>query len=199
MAIDRRVTRTRTLLYDALIALIRCKPYDQITIEDILRKADVGRSTFYAHFTSKDDLLQRSLDRLKLALVSALEEKLDPANAGAPKEPSRVLFEHVAQFKDVQLALADGRGEALVLEAADAVLTGLLGRMVPSEIPGGVPRSLVIRHVVGTFRATLAWWLEEQQQRTPAEVDAYFRRLLLLGIPKGACDVFLGPGDSVSS
>ncbi|MGO4838809.1 helix-turn-helix domain-containing protein, partial [Rhizobiaceae sp. 2RAB30] len=62
MAIDRRVARTRTALYDALVALIRLKAYEEITVEDILREADIGRATFYAHFTSKDDLLERSLD-----------------------------------------------------------------------------------------------------------------------------------------
>ena len=44
MAIDRRVQRTRTALYDALVHLIRIKPYRDISVDDILRQADVGRS-----------------------------------------------------------------------------------------------------------------------------------------------------------
>ncbi|EHK58261.1 TetR/AcrR family transcriptional regulator [Allomesorhizobium alhagi] len=61
MAVDRRVARTRTALYDALVALIRRKDYDLITVQDILEEANVGRATFYAHFTSKDDLLKRAV------------------------------------------------------------------------------------------------------------------------------------------
>ena len=192
MAIDRRVMRTRTLLYDALITLVHRKPYDQITIEDILRQADVSRSTFYAHFTSKDDLLKRSLDRLKSLLTSALEEKIalmGTPDQGSPVEPSRVLFEHVARLKDVQLALAAGSGGALVLDAVDAVLTSLLSKVVHES---DLPRSLVIRQIVGTFQTTLAWWLEEQSLHSADEVDQYFRQLLVSGIPKGTCDAFLG-------
>jgi AcrR family transcriptional regulator len=194
LAIDRRVTRTRTLLYDALIALVRRKPYEQITIDDILRQADIGRSTFYAHFTSKDDLLQRSLERLKALLISALGETLESRapHAALGRAPSRVLFEHVAHFKDVQLALAGGRGGTLVREAVDAVLSGLLSRIIPNEMPDAFPRRLVIRQVVGTFHTVLAWWLEEQPALSASEVDDYFRSMLLLGLPKGACDAFLG-------
>jgi AcrR family transcriptional regulator len=189
------------LLYDALIALIRRKPYDQITIDDILREADVGRSTFYAHFTSKDDLLQRSLERLKTLLIAALKQELDAGSseAAAGTAPSRVLFEHVGQFKDVHRALAAGSGEAVLREAVDAVLSRLLGNVVPNEMPDEFSRGLVLRHVVGTFHTVLAWWLEEEPTRSAAEVDEHFRRLLLLGLPKGACDAFLGSREATAN
>jgi AcrR family transcriptional regulator len=54
-AIDRRVARTRTLLQQALMTLILRKNYDAITIKEICDAANVGRSTFYSHFTSKDE------------------------------------------------------------------------------------------------------------------------------------------------
>ena len=54
-SIDRRVARTRAMLQQAHISLILEKGYEAITIEDICDKANVGRSTFYAHYTSKDD------------------------------------------------------------------------------------------------------------------------------------------------
>ncbi|MDX0906328.1 TetR family transcriptional regulator [Sinorhizobium medicae] len=54
--IDRRVARTRKSLHQALISLILEKGYDSITVDEICQTANVGRSTFYLHFTSKDDL-----------------------------------------------------------------------------------------------------------------------------------------------
>ena len=54
---DRRVRRTRQRLKEALLELIAGQPYESITVEDITRRADVGRSTFYSHYTSKDELL----------------------------------------------------------------------------------------------------------------------------------------------
>src|SRR5437867_644732 len=53
---DRRVRRTTRALIEALVALVLEKRYDAITIQDLLDRADVGRSTFYAHYRGKDDL-----------------------------------------------------------------------------------------------------------------------------------------------
>ena len=54
---DARVRRTRDALGDALVALMQEKPFDTITVQDVLDRAKVGRSTFYAHYSDKDDLL----------------------------------------------------------------------------------------------------------------------------------------------
>ena len=54
---DRRVHRTRRLLHKALMSLILEKKYEFITVQEVLDRADVGRSTFYMHFQDKDDLL----------------------------------------------------------------------------------------------------------------------------------------------
>ena len=60
--IDRRVARSREMLHQALLSLIIEKDYEAITVEDICERANVGRSTFYAHFTSKDDLKPEALN-----------------------------------------------------------------------------------------------------------------------------------------
>ena len=59
---DRRVRRTQKSLHQALIALLLEKNYDTITVQEVLDRADVGRSTFYAHFQSKDELLMSGMD-----------------------------------------------------------------------------------------------------------------------------------------
>jgi len=53
---DRRVLRTRNTLGDALVSLIHKKNFDEITVQEVLDHAGVGRSTFYAHYSDKDDL-----------------------------------------------------------------------------------------------------------------------------------------------
>lgn len=182
MAVDRRVARTRNALYDALVALIRRKPYERITVEDILREADIGRATFYAHFTSKDDLLERSLERLRALLVRAQADG---------QSPSRALFEHVGAFRDIPVALGPGRGAAIVRGAVDRVLTEWLGALLPAELPGGLPRELAVRHVVAVFETTLGWWLERASGLSPAEAHAMFARMLRDGLPEDACAPFV--------
>jgi AcrR family transcriptional regulator len=187
MAIDRRVARTRTALYDALVRLIRVKDYDLITVEDILREADVGRSTFYAHFTSKDELLARSLERLRALLVKAREE------GESGWSPSRALFEHVAEFADVQFALAGGRGGAIVREAVDEVIAGVLRQWLPQAAGDGIPRELAIRQLVATVNTTMRWWQESHPGMSAAEAEAMFRRLLTNGLSEDICRPFLEP------
>ena len=61
---DRRTQRTQQTLFDALIDLLKVKHYDAISVKDIIEKANVGRSTFYAHYQTKDDLLKSGFERV---------------------------------------------------------------------------------------------------------------------------------------
>ena len=58
---DRRVRRTRKALRDALLTLAARRSWDDISVQDICSAADVGRSTFYAHYDGKDALLANGL------------------------------------------------------------------------------------------------------------------------------------------
>ncbi|WP_077963530.1 TetR/AcrR family transcriptional regulator [Ensifer adhaerens] len=194
MGIDRRVARTRTALYEALLSLIRRKHYELITVEEILAEANIGRSTFYAHFTSKDDLLKRSLERLRDLLVTAKDRTISAALQQEPEkawDPSRALFEHVAEHADIRVALAGGRGGGIVRDAIDDVLAEILRKSLPTTMHATVPRDLVIRHMVSTFNAVLRWWLEERPEMTPREADAAFRKLVLHGVPPETCRPFI--------
>lgn len=183
MKIDRRVVRTREALYDALVGLIRERDYDAITVADILERADVGRSTFYAHFTGKDDLLAHSLDRLKTLLASvaakAEADGLDPL--AEARLVSRALFAHVETFRDVQAALAGGRGAAIVGEAIGRTVGGAVHDL-PLEAPEGLPRELAVQFVVSTFATVLRFWTGRRPQMPAAEADALLLRLVERGL-----------------
>src|SRR5712664_3203059 len=72
---DRRVRRTRESLHKALISLALEKHYDSITVQEVLDRADVGRSTFYTHFQSLDELLISGTQELRRTLHAALENQ----------------------------------------------------------------------------------------------------------------------------
>ena len=170
--IDRRVARTRTALFDALVLLVRRKPYDDIRVADILREAGVGRATFYAHFTSKDDLLERSMDRLRELLM--LEE-----NSAAGTSLVRALFDHIAEHRDIPIALSGGKGATIIGYALDRVLTERLRAKLPTSSPSGWPRELFIRHAVSCCDTVLSWWLEREPRLTAGEAYSLFKQLIV--------------------
>src|SRR5690348_4163921 len=75
---SRQVQRTKQLLEEACIALILEKGYEAVTVQDILDRANVGRSTFYVHYRDKEDLLMSRFQALQQAF----------------EEHARILLEH---------------------------------------------------------------------------------------------------------
>jgi len=99
---DRRIRRTRSLLNKALVELVAEKEYDEITIQEITERADIGHRTFYRHYASKDELLIDVMEdalsgfRDLLVLPSSLLLPSDELD-GTPQENGRRLFEHVGK------------------------------------------------------------------------------------------------------
>src|SRR4051812_42320181 len=80
---DRRQRRSRTGCRNALLTLIDHQPYDTITVDQIVERADIGRATFYAHYTDKGDLLRELSDEL-IGEAASRARNIDPAsNSGS--------------------------------------------------------------------------------------------------------------------
>jgi AcrR family transcriptional regulator len=186
--IDRRVARTRATLQQAHISLILEKGYDAITVDDICNAANVGRSTFYAHYTSKDDLRRSGLEHLRKELVDRQKDAL--AKSGNIRDRSLgfslAMFEHARDHIDLYRALVGGRGGAIALGTIRHILSGLirneLAATVDKKSADVIPRELVVQYVVGSFMAVMTWWLDGGAKLPPGQIDAMFRRLATEGI-----------------
>ena len=82
--LDSRVRRTRNALGDALIALMQERPFDDITVQDILDRAPIGRSTFYAHYRDKDDLFLSDVEDFLEMMSNLLLTQREVSNRIAP-------------------------------------------------------------------------------------------------------------------
>ena len=187
-AIDRRSLRTKATLQHALNSLIQKKDYEAITIKDICDAANVGRSTFYAHYTSKDDLKRRGFDKLRKELADRQQEALATAadNGDRSLGFSLTMFEHARDHVNHYRALVGGRGGAVSLGSIRQILSDLVRNEIVAT--GGknsadaIPRELVVQYVVGGYMAVLTWWLDEGAKLPPKRLDAIFRRLATEGI-----------------
>ena len=186
--IDRRISRTRGTLQHALTSLILKKGYEAITIQDICDEANVGRSTFYAHYTSKDDLKRSGFEHLRKDLASRQREA--QAAPGEIKERSLgfslTMFEHARDHIDLYRALVGGRGGTVSLGQIRQILSDLVRNELAATIGKTsadiVPRELVVQYVVGAFMAVMTWWLDGGAKLPPKRIDTMFRRLATEGI-----------------
>jgi AcrR family transcriptional regulator len=178
---DRRVQKTRRLLLSALGSLLHEKRYDAIVVQDILDRANVGRSTFYTHFRDKDDLLQSAVRDVLRATVP------EAPSSGRSSERvlrfSRPMFEHIAQHLRAGKGGMGPRSRALVHERLRQVLAERVAKEVGSvarrPTSARVPAELVVKLVTSTFVVVLDWWVERGGKMAAEEVDEVFRALVL--------------------
>ena len=99
--IDRRVRHTRDAVGDSLLTLMQEKPFETITVKQVLERAGVGRSTFYTHYRDKDDLFLSDLEDFFELVSTLLLRHREASNRVAPV---RELFAHVAEMRQLEKA-----------------------------------------------------------------------------------------------
>jgi AcrR family transcriptional regulator len=180
---DRRVSKTRRALKEALTDLILEKGYEAVTVQDVIDRADVGRSTFYAHFIDKDDLL--------MAILADLDVPGPDTEGWQPDDPAfgwtLELFRHFGSGKRLFKAVASGQTGALARRETTRRLEDLaraeLSRLKVARKLDPFRVETVVRFLVGTFIGFMDWWMREENEHLPPEqVDHAFRSLVLPGV-----------------
>ena len=181
---DRRIQRTRQLLQDALVSLILEKGYQKITIQDIIDRANVGRSTFYSHYRDKDDLLLSGFDELAHDLNRHMR-----APETVTDEPGHLLhslefFIHACDNKELYIAMADSGGGDLIFDIARQHMQDHIEHhlnQMPS-IGEDIPLPVITNFLAGSLLSMVTWWLEHSLPYSPAEMDEMFNVLAMPGI-----------------
>ncbi len=181
---NRQVQKTQTLLRNALADLIHKKDYDSITVKEILDRANVGRSTFYAHFRDKDELLVSGIHDMFRTIhsvkVSSSAEKYERIIRF-----SLPVFEYHFQHRRTSEEKMGPKGRAilhkhlenlLIKFIADDIEEDILGRL---KTEGQISLELLIRYVASTFHLVLNWWVESRNPLPPKVVNDLFRALVL--------------------
>ena len=181
---DRRVRRTRSALREALIGLMAERGYEGVTVQDVIDRADVGRSTFYAHYTDKADLLDDLLAQLRDELLPASRDE-----APDPRRPLRFsleMFRHVRDQRVLLRGLLGPRGTSPVVGQIEAMLAGVVsGELHSIAAAAGSPRvplDLVAASVVASFIATLRWWVDTDFELSPEQIDACYQAMVAPGV-----------------
>lgn len=164
---DRRVQRSRQLLGQALGSLIREKRFDRITVQEIIDRANVGRTTFYAHFESKEDLFLAGHGEI-IRTLSRAPWCGDGAWRSEPSPDLIALLEMFRANPDVHfyLSLGSDRGKVyrLLTERVAQDLAARLHELFREE-DSAIPFAVLARHVAGATMTLVHWWMDDH--RTP--------------------------------
>jgi AcrR family transcriptional regulator len=177
---DRRSLRTQQALMDALIVLLAEKQYDEISINDIVSRANVGRSTFYMHYQAKDDLLKSGFERVLDTLMTHIV--LSQADRNLQLDTT-LFFRHAQGHYELYRTLVWGSGfdiltrdghAALAVKFQDQFALLLAGKPQPS-----IPLDILSYSMAGTLLILLKWWLDHKMPYSPERMNEICQQLVL--------------------
>jgi len=179
---DARVRRTHERLGGALMELIQEKRIDDVTIQEVLERASVGRSTFYLHFRNKNDLLLNQLERFLDTMSTALSARKEESHRVVPVAE---MFAHIASQRKAYRALAaSGRLNDFFDLAEGYFARGIEQRLRESgRLPKLQQQELAARAVAlsGSLLSLLRWWMDRDAKEPPATIDRLFHQMVWNG------------------
>ena len=180
---DRRSQRTYRLVSTAFTELLLEKAYDEILVQDILDRAGIGRTTFYAHYFDKEDVLGSMTEQM----LELLAHQITHSPTRQRVVPSLELFEHIYHSPHRQFrALMRGHaGEhlwgALQTALCNAIEPALCTLCAEKRSPP-IPLPVVSEYLASAFLTLLKWWLEASMPYPPEQMESIFQQLALPGV-----------------
>lgn len=175
--------RTRDALGDALVALMHEKHFADITVQDVLERAGVARTTFYAHYSDKDDLFLSDVeDFLEQCSVVLKQQNANPKRL----LPVREFFGHIREVREFHAALLKSEK----LNDVWALGRGILGRSIDERLQAaGVKidpqrRAAQAYALAGSFFSLLDWWIDKGMKPDPKAMDELFHQMAWSGLAK---------------
>ena len=178
---DRRQRKTREAIFKAFTQLLSEKDFNQITVGEIIDRADVGRATFYAHFETKDFLLKEFCRELFCHIFDAERNENHGHRHIFDCDGSDSIFVHL--FRHLQkndnniLVLLSSQNNELFLRYFRREIEGLVERYLDwfqSPKRKNLPKAFVINHIASTFVETIRWWVDNGRMETPEVITEYF-------------------------
>jgi AcrR family transcriptional regulator len=143
--------------------------------------ANIGRSTFYSHYTGKDALLIGGLEDLQTELQRQARAKLETSVPGADTSPGfgfvLGLIEHAHDQRRIFRGLIGRRSGYVVHQRFREMVMRLVHDELPPPAPDGLPREAAARWLAAAFVELLSWWVEQAKPMPTTELEALFIEL----------------------
>ncbi|MBE6101025.1 MAG: TetR/AcrR family transcriptional regulator [Selenomonas ruminantium] len=175
---DRRQKKTRTAIFTAFNELLTEKSYHQITVQDIIDRANVGRTTFYDHFETKDALLKEMCMSLFDHVFSDMLHPESTHDFSLSDGSSRTVITHMIYHlrdskKNILGILGCESGE-LFLQFFRQYLKDIFSPYLPVSGGEKIPKDFLLNHISGSFVNMIEWWIKGGTRETPEQLATYF-------------------------
>lgn len=178
---DRRQQKTREAIFKAFGILLENKNYNHITVQEIIDIANIGRSTFYAHFETKDELLKAICLRLFGHIINSAKDKTHLHGLYLNKDVPRTVFYHLLQHLQENdnniLGLLSCQNSDIFLR----YFKDNLNELIKIELINhnrkqnqDLPLDFLVNHISSSFVEMILWWLKNKQKYTSKELEHYF-------------------------
>ncbi len=178
---DRRQKKTREAIFQAFARLLSEKNYNQISVQEIIDTADIGRTTFYAHFETKDFLLKELCEELFNHIIDTamgLPHGHYHYSCGNAKDSVFLhLLRHLQENDRNVLGLLSSQNNEIFLRYFKSNLKNLIitqyadkGMLKNSKLP----EDYLVNHISSSFVETVDWWISRKMKETPEEITEMF-------------------------
>lgn len=182
---DRRQQKTRTAIFSAFTSLLAEKSYSKITVQEIIDAANVGRTTFYAHFETKDDLLKELCEELFGHIIGSAMDCTHThglySDGSAPESVFCHLLQHLQENDRNIIALLSCESSEMFLRFFKDSLNELVRSQFINQnrkANTDIPEDFLINHISGSFVEMVLWWIRGYRKQTPEDLDRYFRAVI---------------------
>lgn len=182
---DRRQQKTRAAIFTAFSTLLAAKNYSKITVQEIIDTANVGRTTFYAHFETKDDLLKELCAELFEHIIGSAMDCTHThglySNGNAPESVFCHLLQHLRENDRNIIGLLSCESSEIFLRYFKDSLNELIRSQFVNQDRNtniDIPQDFLINHISGSFVEMVLWWINGRMKQSPEQLDHYFRAVI---------------------
>jgi AcrR family transcriptional regulator len=178
---DRRTLKTRAAIYEAFSSLLAEKTYSKITIQEIIDRADIGRSTFYSHFETKEDLLFTMCKDIfdHIFLNKNMIEKTHnfSANALSPRTMITHILYHIKENERTMKGILGSESGDIFMRYFKGYLNDQMKKFILNFLPEDnyhIPKDFLLNHITGSFIEMVDWWVKNNMKQTPEDLTEYY-------------------------
>ena len=164
---DRRQQKTRAAIFQAFISLLSEQSYSHITVQEIIDRANVGRTTFYDHFETKDELLKALCENLFGHIISSAKDCTHThglySDSSAPESIFCHLLQHLQENDNNVLGLLSCESSEIFLRYFKDNLNELIQNQFVNQNRKNnkdIPPDFLINHISGSFVEMVLWWIK---------------------------------------